>query len=101
MTENFFTGTLSLNKTKNKLCYGPIWLMEEAEVRLLIDVSNPDKTVHVFRIFLMLKFSNLSHQMLKQIIIIVISVSEPVFLYRGLGFLTSLSRRCPLHSERF
>ena len=26
---------------------------------------------------------------------------SPVFLYRGLGFLTSLSRRRPLHSERF
>ena len=32
---------------------------------------------------------------------IIISVLEPVFLYRGLGFLTSLPRRCPLHSERF
>ena len=35
------------------------------------------------------------------IIIIIISVLEPVFLYRGLGFLTSLPRRRPLHSERF
>ena len=35
------------------------------------------------------------------IIIIIISVFEPVFLYRGLGFLTSLPRRRPLHSERF
>ena len=34
-------------------------------------------------------------------IIIIISVLEPVFLYRGLGFLTSLPRRPPLHSERF
>ena len=33
--------------------------------------------------------------------IIIISVLEPVFLYRGLGFLTSLPRRRPLHSERF
>ena len=37
----------------------------------------------------------------KIIIIIIISVLEPVFLYRGLGFLTSLPRRRPLHSERF
>ena len=35
------------------------------------------------------------------IIIIIISILEPCFLYRGFGFLTSLSRRCPLHSERF
>ena len=35
------------------------------------------------------------------IIIIIISVLEPVFLYGGLGFLTSLPRRRPLHSERF
>ena len=35
------------------------------------------------------------------IIIIIISILEPVFLYRGLGFLTSLPRRRPLHSERF
>ena len=33
--------------------------------------------------------------------IIIISILEPCFLYRGLGFLTSLSRRRPLHSERF
>ena len=32
---------------------------------------------------------------------IIISVLEPVFPYRGLGFLTSLPRRRPLHSERF
>ena len=32
---------------------------------------------------------------------IIISVFEPVFLYRGLGFLTSLPGRRPLHSERF
>ena len=32
------------------------------------------------------------------IIIIIISVLEPVFLYRGLGFLTSLPQRRPLHS---
>ena len=41
------------------------------------------------------------HQLLSFIIIIIISVLEPVFLYRGLGFLTSLPRRRPLHSERF
>ena len=35
------------------------------------------------------------------IFIIIISILEPVFLYRGLGFLTSLPRRRPLHSEQF
>ena len=35
------------------------------------------------------------------IIIIIIFALEPVFLYRGLGFLTSLPRRRPLHSEQF
>ena len=31
----------------------------------------------------------------------IISILESVFMYRGLGFLTNLYRRRPLHSERF
>ena len=45
--------------------------------------------------------AKIEREKLEFIIIIIISVLEPVFLYRGLGFLTSLPRRRPLHSERF